>query len=126
MEFLMLKHSKDIEKEFQSDVISNNNFELLAIIRKAGEYGNIEESIRVIGKIHQDIEEEECLLIIEPTGTPLKVIDAITQINSINQNLALYICYEINLDDGWARVKVPVKGFEINVDQKQLFVACGA
>lgn len=61
-----------------------------------------------------------------PDDEPIEITGEIRgQISNIPELYKLYACYEINMNDGLAKVKLPVKGFRVDEKKSRFIALCG-
>jgi hypothetical protein len=121
-----LKITGDLIKELETLDLTNSNFDLFVEIRKESDAEFYGYDIKAIDYIDVIEDESECLLVICPDNEPIAISDEIRgQIGYIPESFSLYASYEINLNDGLAKVKIPITGFTIDLEKSQFIAISG-
>jgi hypothetical protein len=120
-----LKITGDLINELDTLDLTNSNFDLFVEIRKEVDVESCDCAIKAVDFIDVVEGESECLLVIDPDNEPIAISDEIrSQIGCIPDSFTLYACYEINLDDGLAKVKIPIDGFKKDLKMSQFIAVC--
>ena len=120
-----MKIAGDLIKELDALDLTNSNFELFVEIGNENDTESFDYAIKAIDLIDVIEDESECLLVICPDNKPIAISDEIrSQISRIPESFTLYACYEINLDDGLAKVKIPIDGFKKDLKKSQFTAVC--
>jgi hypothetical protein len=119
------KVTGDLITELDSLDLTNSSFDFFVEIRKETDNESCDYSIRAIDFLDVIEDESECLLVICPDNEPITIGNEIrSQIARIPESFTLYACYEINLDDGLAKVKIPIEGFKKDLKRSQFVAVC--
>lgn len=122
----MDKLAGDLINQLDTLDLATSSFDFFVEIRKSNDNGGNEHTIKAIDSIDVIEEERECLLLICPHDEPIEISSEIrNQIKNIPENYTVYACYEINLDGGLAKVKIPVNGFKEDSERSKFYAVCG-